>query len=248
MNSLPALASTQIPQETQEGIIHFTSTLQERLKDNLISISLYGSGARGDFQPGRSDVNLLVLLNQIDTAALNMMLDPVNLSRRYNINPLIMMPTDLTANFKVFPIKFMTIKESYIVLFGEDILKDKEVDSGQLRWRCQQETQNMLMRLRHKFIARSGSGMAGPLSKMIQGYLVTLRVILFLKTGALPPRKDIISAAAKILELDDQVLLKIQNIRNQPDALALQEIEELYGQFLEIVSQTVQIARELGTS
>ena len=38
---------------------------------------------------------------------------------------------------------------------------------------------------------------------------------------------------------------KAQDIQNQPEASSLQKMEELYGQFLEIVLKTVLIAREM---
>ena len=245
MSPTQSLADTQIPQETQDGIIKFCNTLQDRLKDNLLSISLYGSGARDDYRPDLSDVNLLILLNRIDTKSLNQILDPVNLSRRYGINPLMMTPPDLLANIKVFPIKFSLIKEKYIVLFGEDVLKDKEVDPKFLRLRCQQETQNQLMRLRHNFLRRSGGGLPAQISKIIKSYLATLRMIIFLKQGTLPSRSEILPTAKELFGLDDEVLQKAQDIQNQPEASSLQEMEALYGQFLEIVFETVQIAREM---
>ena len=245
MSPTQALAHTQIPLETQNGVIKFCNTLQERLKDNLLSISLYGSGARDDYRPGHSDVNLLILLDRIDTQSLNQILDPVNLSRRYGVNPLMMTPPDLLANMKVFPIKFSLIKEKYIVLSGDDVLKDKEVDPKFLRLRCQQETQNQLMRLRHNFLRRSGGGLPAQISKIIKSYLATLRMIIFLKQGTLPSRSETLPVAKEIFGLDDEVLLKAQDIQNQSEASSLQEMEALYGRFLETVLKTVQIAREM---
>ncbi|MCP4664105.1 MAG: hypothetical protein GY856_52645 [bacterium] len=124
--------------------------------DNVQSITLYGSAMRKDYRPGRSNVNLLVVLGKIDVAILRSVLDHVVKGRRYGIAPFFITETNLRSSTDVFPVKFLAIQESYCVLWGRDILRELEISRAHLRLRCEQEVKNLLLRLRRHFLMSGG--------------------------------------------------------------------------------------------
>ncbi len=60
MNDLPA----HLLSNEQDAIIAFTNYLAEQLGGNMAYLYLFGSKARGDFQPD-SDIDLLVIVQQL---------------------------------------------------------------------------------------------------------------------------------------------------------------------------------------
>ena len=52
------------PQNPEEIFSEFTNDYQKIYGTDLLSIVLYGSGARGDYIPGRSDLNFLIVLTE----------------------------------------------------------------------------------------------------------------------------------------------------------------------------------------
>ena len=52
------------PQKPEEIFPEFTQDYQAIYGTDLLSIILYGSGARGDYIPGRSDLNFLIVLTE----------------------------------------------------------------------------------------------------------------------------------------------------------------------------------------
>ena len=60
-----------VRQDVKKKIEPYLKSLLEIHGDNIISIVLYGSATGGDFLPKSSDVNLLVVFNELDFPQLN---------------------------------------------------------------------------------------------------------------------------------------------------------------------------------
>ncbi len=56
--------------DVQEALKNLVERLHEAAKDNLESIILYGSAARGDFHDAHSDLNVLCILRSLRAAEL----------------------------------------------------------------------------------------------------------------------------------------------------------------------------------
>ena len=149
------LSNTPLGDEEQAALRAFCEALQDALDDNLRSVTLYGSAARDDFLPRKSDINLLVVLERIDVAILKGILDPVAIGRRWGIAPFLITEKNLRASTDVFPVKFLSMQESYRVLLGIDILGGLTIRREHLRLRCEQEFKNILLRLRRHYLLES---------------------------------------------------------------------------------------------
>lgn len=116
------LSGTPLGGKEQAAVLAFCKALQGALDANLQSVSLYGSAARDDFCPRKSDINLLVVVERIDLAILKGVVEPVAIGRRWGIAPFFITERNLRASTDVFPVKFLSMQESYRVLVGADIL------------------------------------------------------------------------------------------------------------------------------
>src|SRR5437660_1615736 len=74
---------------------------------NLAGLILYGGLARGRYRPGRSDVNVVVLLRDASAQALAVVAPPLRTARRSaNVVPLILTPAEVLPAALAFPTKF----------------------------------------------------------------------------------------------------------------------------------------------
>ncbi len=124
----------------------------DRVLGSGYSAVLYGSAARGDFIPGRSDVNLMLVLEQLTPTVLK------SLSRAFTgwrkslpEPPLILSRTEWNQANDAFPIEITDMRLSYRVLRGGDPLEAVHVDLGDLRKALECEFRGKLLRLRQGY-------------------------------------------------------------------------------------------------
>ena len=242
MNESIDLSGAKLGAEERAAITEFCKTLHNAPNLNIQSIILYGSAARQEYRPGKSDINLLVVVEHIDVPILKGVLDPVAQGRRYGIAPFFITEVNLRSSADVFPVKFLVMQESYKVLVGRNVLEDLEISREHLRLRCEQEIKNVLLRLRRYYIMGGGQGLAKMMSNMIVGFLETLRVLLSLTQEGLLPQEEVVHAAAKTFEFDARILEDVKTLRYSDVSLSGEEAEQLYDKFMGIVDRLAQIA------
>jgi predicted nucleotidyltransferase len=130
----------------------FVGRLKDGFKDNLLSVILYASGARGEFVQGSSDLNLLIVLKDASLKNLDAAHRLVRLWKFRSFRPLFFSEKTLLTSTDIFPIEFLDMKENYELLFGRDPLKDLAIDTRNLRFQCEHELKSKLISLRHGYI------------------------------------------------------------------------------------------------
>jgi len=239
------LSGTPLRGEEQAAVVAFCEALQGAPDVNLQSVSLYGSAARDDFRPQKSDINLLVVLERIDVAILKSVVEPVALGRHWRIAPFFITEKNLRASTDVFPVKFLSMQESYRVLVGTDILGALTIRREHLRLRCEQEFKNVLLRLRRHYIMRGGRGLTDLMAQMIGGILETLRAAVSLTREGMPSRQETAKAAAEAFGADAGVLEKVQALRKLDSALPKEEEELLYDAFMATVEKVAHAVDQM---
>jgi len=132
--------------------------LVEKLKkaagDNLRAVVLYGSAARGDYQPKFSDLNLLCVLGRLDGAVLDA-LGPVIVwwTRQGQPPPLVFSLEELRSSADVFAIELFDMRTRRRVLWGEDFLAGLEVPMDLHRLEVERELRVHQVRLRERYLA-----------------------------------------------------------------------------------------------
>jgi predicted nucleotidyltransferase len=127
-------------------------TEADRVLGSGYSAVLYGSAARGDFIPGRSDINLMLVVEQLTPTVLR------SLSRAFTgwrksiaESPLILSRGEWGRATDAFPIEITDMRLSYRVLRGADPLDGTQVDLTDLRKAVEREFQGKLLRLRQGY-------------------------------------------------------------------------------------------------
>ncbi|GEM_PF-712275 len=239
------LSKTRLPLEAQNAVSLLCDQLKEILDDQLESIILYGSAVTDDYRPGQSDVNILIVLKNIDTETMNKVLEPLFLSKRYGVSPLFLTQDGVESSTKVFPIKFLSMQENYKVLLGEDVLKNLSVDKNNLHFRCQQETLNLLMRLRRHYLTSGGSGLPERIGRVIGHFLETLKRIISLTEEIPTSNQEVLEKSELIIGLDKAVLQKALDYRKSSPHLTHEEGDSIFNDFLKTATQVARYTERL---
>jgi len=247
MNNLDNLAETKLAAEDIAAVEAFCEELRNAPNLDLRSIVLYGSAVRQDYRPGGSDINLLVVPERIDVSVLKGVLDPVTRGRRYGIAPFFITEANLRSSADVFPVKFLAMKESYKLLWGQDLLEGLEISREHIRLRCEQEIKNILLRMRRQYLVGGGRprGLTEMMSRVIGVFFETLRVVLSLTREDLPSREEVVDAAAEAFELDAEILRNVGALRSRDVSLPREEAEQLFDKLMAIVDRVAQITDKM---
>lgn len=137
----------------EQALQRFVREVQGLYAEDLLAIFLYGSAAAGEHVPGRSDINVGVVLRKLTPALLRKAGAHLRAWRRQGFaTPVFFDPESLHDSLDVFPIEFLDMQERHRLLWGPDLLADLSIAGGNLRLQCKQELRGKLMKLRQSYV------------------------------------------------------------------------------------------------
>ncbi|MBI1271718.1 hypothetical protein GC174_14920 [bacterium] len=242
-------AKLNVPSPVEQSLQELVESLKQGAGDNLQSVIIYGSIARGHFRPGASDVNLVILLKDVSASELDNIDKPLRKARNsINVNAMIMTGSEVARSADVFPVKFMHIKNYHLVLFGDDPFAELNISPQHLRIRLEQELRNISIRLRNRYVNlhQDRSVSIGLVTDLMGSFAVQLRTLLELTGKPLPQEhstKAHLIAAAEAFDLDKEALEAASELRRGV-APAL-EVQEIFARVMKSVDKAVQVADQL---
>src|SRR6185437_9372410 len=140
MQSAPAL-----PEKLARPLDQALGLLKETLGESLVSVSLYGSAVRADHRGAIRDLNLMIVVERANPEALQLIGEVV---KRYPvIAPFVLESDGLAGDFRAFAPKFASIRRSYRLLHGQDVLASFEMTPALERFLIEQAMRNLRLRL-----------------------------------------------------------------------------------------------------
>jgi predicted nucleotidyltransferase len=148
---------THLPQKSQDVIVEFTTKLVESLGENLSSVILFGSAAKGEYFEGKSDINILIILQNVRVVDLTVVMEiGKKFSKRRLAIPFIFEQEHIETSLDTFPIEFSDMRKRHILLHGNDPLISAEIEKTNLRYQCERELKSILVNLRRGFLQTAG--------------------------------------------------------------------------------------------
>jgi predicted nucleotidyltransferase len=249
LNAIMEMTMAKIPQKPEEIFQEIAADYQGVFGPDLISIILYGSGARGEYIPKKSDINFLVLLTENGTEHLSRAFKTVLKWHKSRVNtPLFLSKDYIKTSLDVFPIEFLNIKSHYQVIYGEDILQDVSPEKKFLRLQCERELKGKLLQLRHQFLETGGS--KSEIEKLIARSVPTFysifRALLFLEDKAIPPRSpDLLSLISHKVGVDSTRFLDILKIKDGTKKLSAGEAVSFMEEYIEQIKKLTAFVDEM---
>ena len=204
--------------------------------DAIISIILYGSGAGSDFNPHTSDLNFLIILSEEAIDHLDKAIETVSRWRKKNVaTPLFMTKSYIESSLDSYPLEFLNMKKNYILVYGEDILKDISLQPHHLRLQCEREIKGKLLLLREGFLETEGKQkrIKELIKASITAFISIFNGLLYLKgIEILPTRREIIQSVAKEIPIDQEIFMKCLDIKQDTQEFSSSEIKNLFKAYL----------------
>ena len=210
------------------------------------SAVLYGSAAREDFIPGRSDINLMLVLDQLDPQTLRSLGRAFTGWRKGSHEPpLILSRSEWERASDAFPIEITDMQLSYQVLRGPDPVRSVRVDRADLRKALEREFRGKLLRLRQGYATYAPDPRALGMLALDSAatILVLLRGLLSLIGKPVPSEPNqLASAAAEALGFEAGHLLHVVRHRAEREwRCGATEFE----QYMEAVEQAARFLDQL---
>ena len=198
---------------TRADVESYCGQVLAALGSKVRAISAYGSAVGPDFIPKRSNVNLVVVMDRLDTDSLRPLLGVVKAGLRKRIvAPLLVSPDYLAGARDVFPIEMIEIRDSHVVLYGDDFFEGLEVPRDQLRLQCEAQLRSAALRTRQAYL-EMGLAKRGPervLHASVTSLVPVFRAILRLKGLAAPRSKlEVVEALGSAIGVDTGVFAAV---------------------------------------
>ena len=232
---------TKVPVNPEEVFQAVIKDYQSIFGSDLLAFILYGSGARGEYIPQKSDINFLILLSDNGINNLSKAFEVVSRWHKSRVNtPLFLTKNYIQASLDVFPIEFLNLKAYYKVICGEDVLQDLVIEKKFLRLQCEREIKGKLLQLRQQFLETKGSKreIENLLARSAPTFYSIFRALLFLQDKAIPSgSKELLSFVAQETGLNSNLLLDILKIKEGSKKLATAEAVSFMEQYIEQIKK-----------
>ena len=130
----------------------FTDEMVALYGEALEALLLYGSGAGRNFIPGKSNINLLLVLAELRFSDLQKYQGRAAYWKRKGIDPpLFTTVRFLESSADIFPIEWLEIITHHVVLHGANPFRFA-INHHDLRRQCEKEIREILIRLRQAFL------------------------------------------------------------------------------------------------
>jgi predicted nucleotidyltransferase len=233
------------PQKPEEILHEFTEKMQRVFGQDLQSIILYGSGARGDYRPGKSDINFLIVLSDAGMDAFSKAMDPLRGWRKRMVaTPLFMTKAFICASIDSYPVEFLNMQKSYVVVYGEDVLKELSFDPAELRLQCERELCGKLLLLRTSFLETESRAdrIRDLIRASLTAFLSVFQALLHLQGSTLHgSRREIIVAMAETYRLDSDVFLKCLDVKEKKESLSSEDLKTLFENYVREIKRLSEI-------
>ncbi len=208
-----------LPVVVKERLDEFSASLQKALGKDLVGILVHGSVVRGEYRPGESDVDVIVVLETADFGQLDAIGNAMQLARySARIEAMILCESEIAGASDAFPLLYDEIKRHNILITGRDPFKDVVVHDTHRRLRIEQELREAQIRLRRAVTDAFGAreAIAGAVTRKVKQIRTPLHALLALKGIASP--SDLKAVLAKTAETYGLDLAPLRAAREAPDA------------------------------
>jgi predicted nucleotidyltransferase len=238
-----------LPEHLVEPLRYAAGRLEERLGADLVALVVYGSAARGEHVPKRSDVNLLVVLRQVDADHLRVVAAEVRRARRLRLAPILLSPDDLTRGRDAFAIELSEMQDHRVVIYGEDPFTGLAIDREQLRLQVERELRGKLVRLRQAYLhhARDPRAVARLMTASAGSFVTLFAAALRLRgEQPAPTRAELVPQLTAAFGLDGELLARLLTARAGQGRLAKREAHDLFSQYLAMVESVTAAVDRAG--
>jgi predicted nucleotidyltransferase len=227
---------------TEAKLTDLVSRMKEFAGENLESMILYGSAARGDFKEGHSDLNVLCVLRSVAARELTRVTPVVHWwSKDHNEPaPLFFTAEELRQSADVFSIELLDMQKSRRVLYGPDVVAGVPVPMNLHRVQVEHDLRTLLLKLRQHFLltGQKESELRTAEAKSSSSVLALLRHTLIAFNEEPPATaQEVFARIAALTGADPEAFTVAFKLRDRHTHV--DDIVRTYGQYLNALTVVV---------
>ena len=238
-----------IPKKPEDIFESFCADYEELFGPDLLSVILYGSCARGEYVPKKSDINFMLLLTEGGIARIGKAMRLTEKwSRRAVATPLFLTSAYIETSLDTFPIEMLNFQASYRVLRGEDPLKDLVFDNRMLRLQCERELKGKLLQLREQFLGTAGNKgrIKDLITRSLPTFLAIFQGVVHLHgKPAQPEREKLLDTMKELLSLNRPLFSELYAVRDGKVSLNEDETIKIMERYIEEVRRLALVIDSL---
>lgn len=204
--SLPATVAPRL-EELERALVG-------ALGSELVAIIVFGAAVRGDYRPGHTDIELLIVLKSAAPDKLAPLANPLAMARfAIRVEAMILTLAEIPRAADVYPLLYDSIRQSHTLLYGTDPLAELVISDRHRRLRIEQELREAQIRLRRVVTDCLGQpdALVSPLARKLRQIRAPLHALLGLRKVTCSERlNDVLAAAGKVYSIDIAPLTKIK--------------------------------------
>ena len=236
----------------EDVILSLKEFLSNSFGDRLVSIVHFGATAAEPSRPlGAVVAKIRVLIVVQDLGAAHWKQISAAFSKlkwRNAIAPMLMTPQEIASSTDVFPITFLEMKNCFRIVFGEDVIRDLQIQKTHLRLRCEQEARNLLVRMQANCLTTQSS--TELMNILVRNFESLLRIIggmLMLEmTTELPASEDQrIDLACRNFGLDRTILENVRTLIKKKQHPEPDWIRALYLSLMSEVAHLTEVVDQI---
>ena len=239
----------KIPDKPQDIFVPLTEDYRKVFGKELVSLILYGSAAVSSYVKGKSDINLLVVLTQEGISRLEDSFSTVKHWKKCNVAvPLVVTKQFIESSLDSYPIEFLNMKNSHILIYGENVLDQLNFKPEDLRLQIERELKGKLILLRHSYLETAGDTrqLKQLISRSFTAIISIFNALLYLKQESAPhKRRETIKEIAKLFAVDAAVFLSCADIKEGVDKLSGEEVAGIFKKYVQEVEKICNIVDKL---
>jgi hypothetical protein len=226
----------KIPDKPQDVFGPLTDDYKKVFGKDLVSLIIYGSAAGGLYVKGKSDINLLVVLTPEAVDSLEDVLPKVEYWRKRSVAvPWVMTKKFITSSLDCYPIEFLNMQNSHILIYGEDVLTPLKFKPEDLRLQIEKELKGKLILLRQGYLETEGNlkHLKQLIGRSVMAFISIFNALLYLKQASVPHKKrDTIKEMAKLFTFDAEIFLFCIDIKEGVDKFSGEELTGIFKKYL----------------
>lgn len=235
----------RLPEQLQKIMNDFQSDIDALFANHVVSLIVYGSAATEEYRSKKSDINVLVVVDEFAIQNLQPAQKKSSKWLKQGLQPLFLTEEYIERSLDSFPIEFLNMKTAYLLVRGRDVLGDLDFDHGDLRLQCERELKGNLLHLRQRYIMTQGrkNELLQLIKESIVAFSAIFRALIFLKGRDIPSNmRDAILQTCKEFGLDVGLFSRLISIRKGDEKPSPDELGNLVASYIgqiRILSQYV---------
>jgi hypothetical protein len=236
---------SRLPGKSRKTVAGFTDELVKAFENRLYSFILFGSAAGKNFIEGKSDINTMIILDDVTMTDLEVIMEiGQKYARKGLAVPLIFEKGHVVSSLDTFPIEFSDMKQRHILLHGVDPLEDAVIERKNLRYQCEREFKSMVVNLRRGFLRTEGKRerIEALLDESLASVLAACRGMIWMADKTPPDDiSDLLVMINEIYDTDTSAIDRIWRLhQGQSGATAL--LEALFEDYKNNIADLADVA------